>query len=101
MESAAIKTNNGALCDKCRHDSRKPGQGDDSSFSKMLGQAVDGVNEQLVAAANASAKMAAGKEVDITQTMIDITKADLSFKLLLQIRNKALSAYEEIMRMQL
>jgi len=72
-----------------------------SSFYDMLGKAVQGVNNQLVQASHDAAKMAAGKEVDITQTMIDIAKADLSFKLVLQVRNKALSAYEEVMRMQL
>ena len=46
-------------------------------------------------------QMAAGKPVNLADTMIAITKADLSFKLLLQVRNKALSAYDEIMRMQL
>jgi len=37
---------------------------------------------------------------DIHNTMIAIEKADLTFQLMMQVRNKIISAYEEIMRMQ-
>jgi flagellar hook-basal body complex protein FliE len=37
---------------------------------------------------------------DIHNTMIAIEKADLSFQMMMQIRNKIINAYEEIMRMQ-
>jgi len=37
---------------------------------------------------------------DIHNTMIAVEKADLSFQLMMQIRNKIISAYEEIMRIQ-
>jgi flagellar hook-basal body complex protein FliE len=36
---------------------------------------------------------------DIHNTMIDIQKAEISFKLMMQVRNKIVSAYEEVMRM--
>jgi len=39
-------------------------------------------------------------EKDIHEAMIDIEKANISFRLMMQVRNKLLSAYEEIMRMQ-
>ena len=37
---------------------------------------------------------------DIHGTMIALEKADISMRLMLQIRNKLVSAYEEVMRMQ-
>ena len=45
-------------------------------------------------------KLVAGKEVDIHQTMIAMEKADVSFQLVMQVRNKLIAAYEEMMRMQ-
>ena len=37
---------------------------------------------------------------DLQETMIALEKADVSFRLMMQIRNKVLDAYQEIMRMQ-
>ena len=42
-----------------------------------------------------------GASGDIHGTMIALAKADMSFRLLLQVRNRALEAYQEIMRMNL
>jgi len=101
VEAPAITLNSLSINGKSSGLAKKQAETSNPSFSDMLGKAVKDVNDQLVKASQGSAKMAVGKEVDITQTMIDIAKADLSFKLLLQVRNKALSAYEEVMRMQL
>ncbi len=70
-------------------------------FQKMLEDSIGNVNNQILDSKDMAQQMAAGKPVNLADTMIAITKADLSFKLLLQVRNKALSAYDEIMRMQL
>jgi flagellar basal-body rod protein FlgB len=43
--------------------------------------------------------LATGKQTDIHQTMIAVEKADVSFQLLMQIRNKLVAAYDKIMRM--
>jgi flagellar hook-basal body complex protein FliE len=43
-------------------------------------------------------ELASGK--DVTQAIIAMEKADMSFQLMVEVRNKLLSAYEEIMRMQ-
>lgn len=37
---------------------------------------------------------------DVTQAIISLEKADMSFQLMVEVRNKLLSAYEEVMRMQ-
>ena len=46
------------------------------------------------------ANLAAGKQKDIHATMIALEKADVAFQLLMQVRNKIISAYETVMRMQ-
>lgn len=74
---------------------------DGKGFLEMLEDSIGNVNKQILDSKDMAQQMAAGKPINLADTMIAITKADLSFKLLLQVRNKALNAYEEIMRMQL
>lgn len=74
----------------------KKGSGD---FSKALKEAIKKVDALQKEADNAVKAFAAGK-VDLHNAMIAIEKANLSFQLMVQVRNKIVSAYEEIMRMQ-
>lgn len=57
-------------------------------MERLIREADQGVREMLLG------------EADLHQTMIAIEKANLSLRLMLQVRNKMISAYEEIMRMQ-
>ena len=69
------------------------------SFGQILKGSMDQVN-QLQQDADASINdLTTGKQTDIHQTMIAVEKAGVSFELLMQIRNKIISAYETIMRM--
>jgi len=74
--------------------------GSDSIFTSVFEKTVSGINQDINTAHKNAENMSAGQPVDIAQTMISITKADITFRMLLQVRNKALSAYEEIMRLQ-
>ena len=69
------------------------------SFGDMLGRALEEVNQLKTEADEAIDNLAAGKQKDIHQTMIDLEKADVAFQLLMQIRNKIITAYETVMRM--
>ena len=70
-----------------------------ASFSQMLKGSLDQVN-QLQNEANTSIdNLANGTQTDIHQTMIAVEKADISFELLMQIRNKLIAAYDKVMRM--
>ncbi len=71
------------------------------SFSETLENAISQVSKLHKAAEKASVDLAVGKAEDIHKTMIALEKADVSLQLMMQIRNKIVSAYEEIMRMQL
>jgi len=70
-----------------------------SSFGNILTTAMDRVNSLQLEADEAVNELAAGTQKDIHGTMIAIEKAEVSFKLMMQVRNKIIAAYEEIMRM--
>ncbi len=70
-----------------------------SSFADLLKGYLQNVNQQQQIAENTINKFLVG-EADVHQVMISLEKADLSFQLMMQIRNKLIEAYQEIMRMQ-
>ncbi|MBI3974309.1 MAG: flagellar hook-basal body complex protein FliE [Chloroflexi bacterium] len=69
------------------------------SFGAVLAQAMQDVNQLYQAADLDASRLAAGEPVDLHQVMVGMEKANLSFSLALQVRNKLLEAYQEIMRM--
>ncbi len=71
-----------------------------SSFSDALKDSIKRVGELEKEADKEVEKLAKMDSDDVTSTMIAIEKADLSFQLMMQVRNKIITAYEEIMRMQ-
>ena len=71
-----------------------------NSFGGVLKSALNKVNQVQKEADQAIHELAAGDEKDIHQTMIAIEKAEVSFQLMMQVRNKIIAAYETIMRMQ-
>lgn len=73
---------------------------DRAGFSDMLKQAVDSVNEtQMQSGALQRAFEMGDPEVDITQVMIQMQKASVSFEAMTQVRNRLVSAYQDIMNM--
>ena len=72
------------------------GQG---SFGNMLSGAIDQVERDHHLANQSVEALALNKGKEIHRTMIEMEKAEISFKLLMQVRNKIVSAYETIMRM--
>ncbi len=70
-------------------------------FGRMLTEALEDVNQKHIAADQAVADLVAGKSQDIHNVMIATQKADIGFQLLMQVRNKVVGAYEQIMRMQI
>jgi flagellar hook-basal body complex protein FliE len=71
-----------------------------TSFSEVLKDSIQKAGELEKEADQEAIKLAKMETQDIHNTMIAIEKADLSFQLMMQVRNKIISAYEEIMRMQ-
>jgi flagellar hook-basal body complex protein FliE len=71
-----------------------------ASFGETLQRAMADVNALQNEAGKAVEKMVGGESVDLHEVMVAVEKAKTSFDLLMEIRNKALEAYREIMRMQ-
>lgn len=71
------------------------------SFSDYLKNELNKVNDLIIQSDRLSEDFAAGKTDNIHQVLIAVEKADIALQLTLQIRNKILDAYNEIMRMQL
>ncbi len=71
-----------------------------TSFADVLKDSISKVGELEKEADSEVQKLAKMETQDIHNTMIAVEKADLSFQMMMQIRNKIINAYEEIMRMQ-
>jgi flagellar hook-basal body complex protein FliE len=72
-----------------------------NAFSNQLKSAINEVNDLQKSSEIAMADMATGQVKDLHQAAIAIDKAEISMKLMLEIRNKALNAYKELGRTQL
>jgi flagellar hook-basal body complex protein FliE len=75
--------------------------GSREGFGSILKDSLGQVNHLHHKANQAVEALAAGRSTDVHNTMIALQKADVSFRLLMQIRNKVVSAYETVMRMQI
>ncbi len=69
-------------------------------FLDALSKSMEEVNEEQLKADQGIKELVAGKSKNIHETMLQIQKAELSLKAMMQVRNKVLEAYKEIMRMQ-
>lgn len=74
--------------------------GDAPSFVETLRSAIAEVNDLKLEAAKATEDLATGQTTDIQGTILAIEKADMSFKLMMEMRNKIVAAYQEVMRTQ-
>jgi len=77
------------------------GQPAGASFGEQLSQAVEHINGLQQNASNLVEQVATGQIENVHQAMIAMEQASLSFNFGLQVRNKVLDAYQEIMRTQI
>jgi flagellar hook-basal body complex protein FliE len=70
-------------------------------FSAWLSKQIENVNQQIVAADGAVQKLAVGEATNLHQVMTQLEQAKLSFEMVVQVRNKLLEAYQDVMRMQI
>ncbi len=78
----------------------KPAPAAKGQFGALIQQYVEQTNIQEKVAGKASVELATGKSHNVSETMLALQKADLSFQLMLSVRNKLVDAYREVMRMQ-
>ena len=77
----------------------KPGAS--GGFTEMLKKGLEDVNSSLAQSEGMSQDLASGKSSNLHETMLAATKAELGFHLMVQLRNKAIESYQEVMRMQI
>jgi flagellar hook-basal body complex protein FliE len=70
-----------------------------SDFSDLLRQAVKDTNNLQLDSQETNSAFERGEQVPITDVVLKMQKASLSFEATLQVRNKVLKAYEDIMNM--
>jgi flagellar hook-basal body complex protein FliE len=73
--------------------------GSGNSFMDHLKSGINEVNEMQKKADTMAMEVAAGKSENLHETMLATTQAEISFNLMVQLRNRALEAYQEVMRM--
>lgn len=72
----------------------------DSSFGSVVRDSLESMEQTQKAAEQEVARAVTGESPDLHRTIIALQTADLNFQLGLQVRNKVIGAYEDIMRMQ-
>ncbi len=77
-----------------------PTQPAGESFANVLGRMVEEVNTRQGVANDAVAALQSGQNVSLHQAVIAMEEANISFQLMVEVRNKLLESYQEIMRMQ-
>jgi flagellar hook-basal body complex protein FliE len=73
----------------------------EKSFSDILSSTLDQVTKAQNAGDTAIEKLNTGEAKNMHEVMIAVEEADISLRMLVQFRNKALQAYDDIMKMQI
>lgn|SRR5512144_1395492 len=72
-----------------------------TSFGSLLTDQISNLNDLQNTASAQSQALATGQSQDVTQVVSDVEKAALAMQLAVQVRNKAVEAYNEIFRIQI
>ena len=98
MDISAIRSIDAApVAGKAAATEATPGAGE--TFGDLIGHYTQDVNGLPQQADQAVADLAAGKIDNVHQVVMALGKAEISFKLMMEMRNKMLDAYHEVMRM--
>lgn len=100
MDISSISNSIGSLSLNSSNNASKIEQSGNKSFQNMLNDAITEVNNEQVQGYDSMQGIATGKVTNLQEAVQRIEEADLSMKLALEVKNKALNAYKEIMRMQ-
>jgi flagellar hook-basal body complex protein FliE len=85
---------------RARETAAPAGGGEAHPFATVLKSSLDEVNQLQQKADAAITALATGDKMSLHDTMIAMEQADVSFRLMMQVRNKIVDAYQEIMRIQ-
>ena len=76
-----------------------PASSGGQTFGSLVGRFIEDTNSQQLQADQAVQNLATGRSDGIPETMFALTKADLSLRVFMEVRNKVIEAYQEVMRM--
>jgi len=76
------------------------GEAEEGGFGSTLKNAIDHVNQLQDVSDQQQSQLVEGNRQDIHNVMIAVEKADIAFDLMMQVRNKIVSAYQEVSKMQ-
>jgi flagellar hook-basal body complex protein FliE len=77
------------------------GTGEGPQFSDILKQALQEVNDASVNSEQEARNLISGNTTDMHTAILAVQKADVSFQMMMAVRSKLVSAYQEVMRMQM
>ncbi len=93
----AISDFYGKVLDGAKNNGKKPFN---AEFGRKLKEALKEVEDLQENADKLSRELAMGESAPLHETMIALEKADISLRLFVEVRNKVVEAYREVMRMQ-
>ena len=99
MEISAISNISG-LSQAFPTQATKPAPNPVEGFGDLLGKMVSKVSDLQAGADKSIQGLATGESKGLHEVMLSVEKASISFQMLTQVRNKAVEAYQEVMRMQ-
>ena len=71
-----------------------------AGFAAALREAVEKVNDLQQASGQEIQRLVTGEGDDLHSTLLTVQRAELAFELMMEVRNKVVQAYQEIMRIQ-
>lgn len=73
---------------------------DGKSFGDLLTESINQVNQMQIETDDAMKRLASGESGNVHETLLAMQKAEISMRMLVEVRSKLVGAYQEIMRMQ-
>lgn len=81
-------------------DKSSKGSAESTGFGDVLRKSINSVNANIQEAGKMSEGLVSGQHSNIHETMIAMEKSTVSFRMLTKVQQKVISAYQDIMRMQ-
>jgi flagellar hook-basal body complex protein FliE len=78
-----------------------PSANPSAGFGDVLDTFVSDVNGKMNSAATDQSKLLSGDSTSLHQAMISMQEANVAFSLMVEVRNKLVDGYQELMRMQI
>jgi flagellar hook-basal body complex protein FliE len=101
IPAAELQQLNSVSSDTPLQSSSSVSSGSGGNFSNMLGDFVNDVAAKQAAAGSAVTGLLSGQNVSLHQAMISMEEANVSFQMMVEVRNRLLDSYQELMRMQI